>query len=457
MRAHLDAGRRPCLAAPTGAGKSVMSNAILEGSKSALCIVHTRTLLEQSRRTIPNASVATVQGLVVAGQNGDRKRSALGAITDVFIDECHHIVSEDWRQAVPLLAHARLFGATATPERADGSPLGDVFDALVVAERYSALVQSGHLVPCDVLAPEISRRDQKKKKIKSDAVKAYLENAKRADGTWRPGIYFDRTIIECDDACHRFCAAGVRGRLVTKDTSTDERQGIFDAYTRGDLDMLCSPQALAEGFDSPRAEVCVLNRSAAHVGGFLQMVGRVLRPCAGKERALLIDNTDATSVHGMPTADRVYSLEGKGIELAPEEGEESEELGDPVEREYAQVVQMKFKMLRDKLRDIYVDLTDQAKENQYKLGWVFHRFAEKTGIQPPRAFEAKFASVCKVCRHRLKVGEPMLWNGPGAVYHHACWFESIQENQLLTADDMQPPAQRLLDMVRREPADDIPF
>jgi hypothetical protein len=232
--------------------------------------------------------------------------------------------------------------------------------------------------------------------------------------------------------------------------------------------MLCSPQALAEGFDSPRAEVCCLLRSAAHVGGFLQMCGRVLRPYGErqlqdaialgqklgidlhpsafvlKERALLIDGSDATSIHGPPTADRVYSLDGKGIALEKLEDEDAEESEDRAAPEFAKVVEMKFTLVRDKLRDMLVTLCETAKEKEYRMGWVFHRFTEKTGIQPPRVFEAKFQSTCKHCRHKVKLNEQILWGGTGLVYHVDCWFETLEQKQLLSADEMQPKAQRIL-------------
>jgi hypothetical protein len=51
----------------------------------------------------------------------------------------------------------------------------------------------------------------------------------------------------------------------------------------------------------------------------LQAAGRVLRPWESEE-AILIDLCGSTLIHGLPTEDRVYSLDGKGIQrtsLAP--------------------------------------------------------------------------------------------------------------------------------------------
>lgn len=481
----LDNGLIPVGVLPTGGGKSFVSRAVLRRARKALGIVHTNTLFDQMRETVPNATPATIQSLVHPGAAGEARRNELATFDYVWIDEAHHIVSDEWRQVLPFLKHAKLFGVTATPERADGTPLGDVFNKLVSTAKYSELVRGGFLCPCDRASPGLSRKEQRKQKKRPDGVQAYLDNARRTDGTWRPGIYFNTTKDKCRDAVERFNRAGVRAALVCDETSTDERRFIFDAYSRGELDMLCSPQALAEGFDSIRAEVCVLCRSAAHVGGYLQMCGRVLRPytaehvrqaiehwralgfeldaaaLVAKERALLIDCSDAHSLHGMPTDDRDYSLEGKGITrsveqpLNPDEDEESSgsERGDG----YSEVA-MKFTLVRDKLRDIFQDLTDQGKSRNYKDGWRFFQFTNKTTIAPPRSFEAKYASTCKHCRHKVRprkgdvAGEQIFWmppvgNGPQGkahVYHHDCWFESLTDAQLMAADRVQPPAQRIL-------------
>jgi hypothetical protein len=87
-------------------------------------------------------------------------------------------------------------------------------------------------------------------------------------------------------------------------------------------------------------------------------------------------------------------------------------------------------------------------------------FEKKTGLQAPRVYDAKYQSVCKCCRHRVNVKEPIMWDGPGKVYHVDCWMSSLSEKQILSADDLQPKAQRLLTGVRREPPpmeDNIPF
>lgn len=464
--AALEAGRVPLIVAPTGAGKTVMACGVLRNHTPnlAAALVHTKTLRDQSANSIPGALIQTIQGLTSKSPGAARRVLALSTRRRAFIDEAHHIVSEEWIEAYAALrGHGmQVFGATATPERADGTPLGDVFNELISETSYSELVDEGNLVPCDIASPEHSRKEQRKKKIRPDAVAAYIKHGKRADGSWRPAIHFDRTKDDCYEAAKRFAEHGIRCAVITCDTPSSERQAVFDAFTCGLLDMLLSPQALAEGFDSRRAEVVVLNRTTSHIGGYKQMCGRVLRPydrayidellSAGwklqpsalvpKERALLIDCCDCSSIHGKPTQECVYSLEGVGMQLV----EETEEK-DPVEREAAErarMVDMQYRMIRDQVRDTYATIGTQAKERGYQRGWEYHRFLEKTGLTLPREFEAKFASICKHCRHRVTVGGKILWCGPGEIYHDDCWFESLGNEALSAVDQRSPPKRRVI-------------
>jgi superfamily II DNA or RNA helicase len=436
VQAAWDAGKLcPLLVAPTGAGKTEMSKALLAPFRSPCVIVHTDVLFEQTARRIPKARVYTVQSLVAEGQPGDMRRAGLARHDACFIDEAHHIASDSWRRALPYLDHMSRFGATATPKRADGTPLGDIFDELVVAAKYSELVAQGYLVRCDVWSPDIGRKRQKREKVRPDGVAAYLEHGRHADGSWRPGIHFELTIDACESADARYREAGLRSAVVCKDTCARERRRVFDAYSAGDLDMLCSPTALAEGFDSPRAEVCVLRRSCDHVGDWIQRVGRVLRPAPGKNRALLIDCCDTRSKHGLPTDDRSYYLHGAGIEAEqppdveqPEQPEETDEQ-QRIRLAY-EAVEARYTIIRDTLLARYRALVQEADELGYKPGWAFHRFQEQTGVEMPHAFAAKFKSVCRACNKRLNVGDGIFWIGPSHVEHQECWIRRLDGERL---------------------------
>lgn len=464
-----EAGKRfPLVIAPTGAGKTETAKMILAPYRAPMAIVHTMTLFQQTMRRCPDVRVYTLQSLIAKGVKADARRQGLARHDCAWFDEAHHVGGEDWQAVldIPWLPKRR-FGVTATPMRVDGTALGDIFDCFHVAAQYSQLVAGGYLCRCDVHRPEVSRKDQKKLKVRPDGVALYLEHARVqledprfGSMTWRPGIHFETTIEQCEEASQRYIEAGVRSAVISSRTLPEERARLFEAYSRGELDMLCSPTVLAEGFDSPRAEVCVLRRMVDHVGDFLQRVGRVLRPFPGKQRALLIDCCNATTkkTHGLPTDDRVYSLTGKGIQSVEEAQEakpvllEEEETPEKIEW---RAVQVKSQMVRDTLLSRYRDIVATAAENNYRPGWVFHRFAQVTSLSIPMRFASKYQSVCPVCRKRHKVGDEIFWlkgdGGPAkwnttlgtpgdagsiplsGALHPECWVQALDEGALSLA------------------------
>ena len=444
LEASWAAGKKaPLIVAPTGAGKTEIAKMGLAKAKMPMALVHTETLFEQTVRRAPNVRVYTIQSLIAKGPAADRRRAALARHDYCWVDEAHHIAAGSWSAVRGMLTHLKLFGVTATPKRADGTPLGDCFDDLIVAAKYSDLVRDGYLCKCDVARSDIRRKDQKEQKVRPDGVDAYVKHGRMTPEdprfnqgqTWRPGIHFETTIEACEMAVQRYNEMGIRSALVCANTPTDERRRIFQRYTAAELDMLCSPTALAEGFDSPRAEVCVLRRSVDHVGDYMQRCGRVLRPFPGKQRALIIDITNASTKHGLPTNDRVYSLDGKGIRNMPtvEELEEEEKAARaPVP--YSDI-ESRFTMIRDTLLSRYRDLQATAAEFGYKSGWIWHRFTEATSISPPRVFKAQYQSTCVHCRHRVKLGEDIFWGGTSQVHHEECWFNSLDGIKLTAASE----------------------
>jgi hypothetical protein len=57
---------------------------------------------------------------------------------------------------------------------------------------------------------------------------------------------------------------------------------------------------LTEGWDMPDVGCCILARPTKQIGLYLQMIGRVLRPAEGKERAIVLDHSGGVYRHGRP-------------------------------------------------------------------------------------------------------------------------------------------------------------
>lgn len=315
--------RALCLVIPTGGGKTrtaaaICESAIARGNRVLWC-AHRAELVDQAAdtlaglglavsvvraddpRTNPDAPVTVASIPTLAARPGCRPEARI-----VVLDECHHVAAATWRAIAADYSGAVLLGLTATPERSDGSPLGDVFEEMVVGAQYSDLIRQGHLVDCDVIAPP--RRLSSA--VAQDPAEAYLEH-----GRGRPGLVFTATVAESVSCVERLRAAGIRAAHV--DGQSTDRADLIRAYRAGELDVLSSCAVLTEGFDAPRAKVAVLARSCGSQLTYLQIVGRVLRP-DGTGTALLLDLVGAVHEHGWPTEDRQYSLAGEAIRRASE-------------------------------------------------------------------------------------------------------------------------------------------
>jgi hypothetical protein len=198
-----------------------------------------------------------------------------------------------------------MLGLTATPQRADGAPLGDVFTALVEGAAYSELLESGDIVPCHVYARPA---DAPSSGWATDPVTAY----QRYTPGGRAIVFLDR-VERCVEWLQKFAANGYRAAVVHGNTPADEREKALEDFQSGRLQVLLNVYVLTEGTDLPEADVCILGRGMRHPTTYLQIVGRVLRPAPGKTHATLIDLVDATHSHGYPTEDRHYSLDGEAI------------------------------------------------------------------------------------------------------------------------------------------------
>jgi DNA repair protein RadD len=321
------AGRRAIvLVSPTGSGKTVMGSAlggrVVGKGKTAAWFVHRDELAEQAKTAFERIGVRV--GVVAGSTNSDptapfqiisiqtaASRSLVPNADMVFIDECHHSLSDVWgatfrelrRRAVPII------GFTATPDRGDGVGLDGVFDHLIPVAQPKELIALGHLVPVTVIGP--TRRT---KTLAGDPVTAYLSLL-----SGRQTIVFCSSVAFARKLADRYRSAGVPAECVDGKMTADARHAAIRDFRASRLRILTSVQVLTEGFDAPETSGVILASTCSVPSSLIQKVGRGMRPAPwiGKTDCIVLDlKGSCRELAMLPDDDRVYSLEGKAIRAA---------------------------------------------------------------------------------------------------------------------------------------------
>ena len=93
---------------------------------------------------------------------------------------------------------------------------------------------------------------------------------------------------------------GLKAQAVSGETPKRELAEILAAYERGEIDVLINAQLLAEGWNSPRATVCMHLAPTASRRVYQQRVGRVTRRHPGKEAGVIVDFVHPATKHDDP-------------------------------------------------------------------------------------------------------------------------------------------------------------
>lgn len=362
-QASMRAGHRaPLLVAPCGAGKTVMfsymARAVSAKGKVVYILAHRDELVQQISDTLADFDVA--HSFIAAGRPyrpglrvyvcsvmslakriekqaaaerqaaGDqaalsRIRQSRGYIhpPDVIImDEAHHAVAGSWRKVASAYPAAYRVGVTATPERLDGTGLGDVFDDMVLGPTVPELIRLGALCPFRLFAPPGAdlrgirtlagdyakgqlAKAVDRPKITGDAVEHYRRLA--------PGhlaVVFACSLEHAEHVAVEYRRAGFEFYRIDGNMDAGLRADLVGKFRRRQIQGLVSVDLISEGFDLPAVEVAQSLRPTQSKALWIQQAGRALRPSPGKDRALILDHAGNCERHGMPDEEHAWTLEG---------------------------------------------------------------------------------------------------------------------------------------------------
>jgi len=337
--AFLSGSRSVCLVSPTGSGKTVLFSTLVGGAarKGKRCVItaHRQEIVEQVSDAL--AALAVPHGIIAAGYPETPEPVQVASIATltrrierqnhydlIVVDESHHAIAGSWRRVLDAMPRAKVLGVTATPERLDGRGLGDIFDDMVPGPTVAELIAAGYLSKfsafAPVEAPDLSSISTRAGDFATDELagvmarpviigSAVSQYEKLCGG--KGSIVFGVDRRHSMMLAQRFIERGHRAAHIDGDTPKDERRALIKALATGEIQVISSCGLISEGLDVPAVEAVLLVRPTQSLALYLQQVGRALRPSPGKERALILDCAGNLYRHGMPDADRQWSLEGK--------------------------------------------------------------------------------------------------------------------------------------------------
>lgn len=322
--AHLKAGARPLLVAPTGSGKTIIAAEVAKSFNHVLVIAHRREIIEQARNTFGwQVTALTVQGILAGGELSDLLPHEVDLL---IIDEAHRAVAQSYRKIREMFPNASVLGMTATALRADGKGLCDAFSVIVECSSMTELRDLGFLVPYRAFeAPdEALNRLASLKKIAGDYATRELSGLMntprlvgdvvrewKKNGMSRKTICFAVSVKHSTKLAQAFKKAGIRAAHLDGRASDGLRSESLEALRSGKIDVLCNVNLFTEGWDCPTVSCVIMARPTQSLTLYLQSVGRGMRPDGSKDDLLILDHAGNIERHGMPDEPRVWSLEGE--------------------------------------------------------------------------------------------------------------------------------------------------
>lgn len=316
--------RNGLLVLPTGAGKSLIIADIAARLEEPLIVFQpNKEILEQNfaklqtygiwdcsiysasvgRKEISRITFATIGSVI-------RHMKDFQHFKNILIDECHLVKPSDGMyKRFFEQAERRIVGLTATPYRLyscmNGSMLKfltrtrpRVFSQVLYYCQVSELLAKGFLSRLKYY--DVTRIDLTK--VRRNSSGADFDDASLSDEFRRVDLYgylisivkrllhpkvggarkgmlvFTRFTAEAEMLAREIPDSAV----VSADTTKSDRERILAEFKAWKIKVVANVGVLTTGFDYPELDTVVLCRPTMSLSLYYQMVGRVIRPCPGK-------------------------------------------------------------------------------------------------------------------------------------------------------------------------------
>ncbi len=331
-----NAARRFWFEHATGAGKTVAALGFVEASRTGgvLILTHRRNLVDQfhgelrDRGYRDRISPALMKGQDLA--NGPvtvetyqwfvRNAGKISdAYTIVICDEAHTALGEKTSASIRRWAGPVFIGMTATgaliarhvtdlfPTQTSRFDLAQAARRGVIAPLRCIRIPPGPGVRTIAKVP--LRRGEVDTEFDQELLAELLDQLPfnlaiadlyktRFNGV--PGVVYAAGVRHAYNVAQAFRDLGMKAQGVSGETPKRQLAKILADYESGKIDVLVNAQLLAEGWNSPRATICMHLAPTASKRIYQQRVGRVTRRHPGKEAGIVVDFVHPATKHDDP-------------------------------------------------------------------------------------------------------------------------------------------------------------
>jgi len=321
---------------PTASGKTIAAAGFVEAARTlgVLILTHRRLLVSQFQRDLTTEGYGdrfspqiergkeplrghnplTIQTYAWFARHQDTLSRE--AYQLVICDEAHTALGEKTSSAIRAFPEPIYIGMTAT-EQLIAKQVSDVFPASVDDLPLQDAARRGLIAPLrDLRVPPVAAINQvpivggdfdqeilaktlDHQALNQAAASLYRD---RFDNT--PGIVYAAGVEHAYNLAQEFRAVGLAAEAVSGRTPPVKLAETLAAYERGEINVLINAMLLAEGWNSPRATVCMHLAPTASRRVYQQRIGRIMRTHPRKEAGIVVDFVPKAATHN----ERVISL-----------------------------------------------------------------------------------------------------------------------------------------------------
>jgi len=331
-----NADRRFWFEHATGAGKTVAALGFVEASRTGgvLILTHRRNLVDQFHGELRDRGYRDrISGALLGDQdvaNGPvtvetyqwfvRNAGKISnAYTIVICDEAHTALGEKTSASIRSWSGPVFVGMTATGALI-ARHVTDLFPTQTSRFDLAQAARRGVIAPlrCIRIPPGPGVRTIAKVPLRRGEVDTEFDQemlAELLDQTpfnvaiadlyktrfnGVPGVVYAAGVRHAYNVAQAFRDLGIKAQGVSGETPKRQLARILADYESGKVDVLVNAQLLAEGWNSPRATICMHLAPTASKRIYQQRVGRVTRRHPGKEAGIVVDFVHPATKHDDP-------------------------------------------------------------------------------------------------------------------------------------------------------------